>query len=165
MSQEALAKAVGITQSTLAAAESSGHGSRVTPQLAHVCKVNCYWLATGEGLMTAPESWLIADTAEHHVAEAAATYTTVRQVLERLNTLLGTTPPERREALAALLSGWAREGTSSIYPSVVAPLLDGDHQIASDASHPADEHLGGNSKLGELDETTPKQRAPRRRAS
>jgi SOS-response transcriptional repressor LexA len=51
LSQEQLAKRIGMAQSTLAAAESTGHGSRKTPQLAAACGVNAHWLATGEGGM------------------------------------------------------------------------------------------------------------------
>ena len=51
LTQEQLRLKAGIAQSTLAAAEAKGHGSRKTPQLATACGVNAHWLATGEGYM------------------------------------------------------------------------------------------------------------------
>lgn len=49
VSQEALAKSVGITQATLGKAEYHAGGSRYTAQLAKVLGVKPQWLATGEG--------------------------------------------------------------------------------------------------------------------
>jgi len=54
LTQLQLARQVGISQSTLAAAEATGHGSRVTAQLAKALNVNPHWLATGDGPQTAP---------------------------------------------------------------------------------------------------------------
>lgn len=51
LTQPELAAAVPMAQSTLAAAESKGDGSRLTAQIAHTCGVNAYWLATGNGAM------------------------------------------------------------------------------------------------------------------
>lgn len=51
LTQQDLAKAVKMAQSTLATAESKGDGSRLTAQLARACGVSAYWLATGEGPM------------------------------------------------------------------------------------------------------------------
>lgn len=53
LTQPKLAGKVPMAQSTLAAAETSGDGSRLTAQIAHACRVNAYWLATGEGDMLA----------------------------------------------------------------------------------------------------------------
>ena len=53
LTQPELAAKVPMAQSTLAAAETSGDGSRLTAQIAHVCRVSSYWLATGEGDMLA----------------------------------------------------------------------------------------------------------------
>lgn len=54
LKQEELRLRAGIAQSTMSAAENSGHGSRVTVQLAVACGVNPIWLATGEGEMLDP---------------------------------------------------------------------------------------------------------------
>lgn len=51
ITQAKLAKAVGMPQSTLAQAESTGYGSVWTPLLAAELGVNALWLATGEGAM------------------------------------------------------------------------------------------------------------------
>ena len=51
LTQERLALLAKMAQSTLAAAESKGHGSRKAPQLAAACGVNAHWLATGDGKM------------------------------------------------------------------------------------------------------------------
>lgn len=51
--QSELAAKVPMAQSTLASAEASGDGSRLTAQLAHHCGVSAYWLATGAGDMLA----------------------------------------------------------------------------------------------------------------
>lgn len=51
LTQIALAKAAGMSQSALVTAESSGQGSTFTSQLAAACGVRSEWLATGEGTM------------------------------------------------------------------------------------------------------------------
>lgn len=54
LTQEALAKLVGMSQSTLGELEYTGQGSSFTPQIAAACGVRAEWLATGEGDMVAP---------------------------------------------------------------------------------------------------------------
>lgn len=49
-SQEQLAKAAGIAQSTLTEAENKGQGSAAVTKLARALGVDAHWLATGEGL-------------------------------------------------------------------------------------------------------------------
>ena len=51
LTQGALAKQVGMSQSAYSEAEKSGLGSAFTPQIAKACGVNVDWLATGEGEM------------------------------------------------------------------------------------------------------------------
>lgn len=51
MTQHALAKAVGMSQSAYAGAETTGQGSSYTSQLAAACGVRAEWLATGAGKM------------------------------------------------------------------------------------------------------------------
>jgi len=51
LTQPALAKAVGMSQSTLAEAEKTGQGSSYTTQIAKICDVDSDWLATGNGEM------------------------------------------------------------------------------------------------------------------
>lgn len=54
LSQVELAKRVQLSQSTIAAAERTGHGSRQTPQIAHALGVDAHWLATGDGTNDKP---------------------------------------------------------------------------------------------------------------
>jgi SOS-response transcriptional repressor LexA len=49
LTQEQLAKAVGISQGSLSEMENEGLSSTYTVQIAHVCGVNAKWLATGVG--------------------------------------------------------------------------------------------------------------------
>lgn len=51
MTQAALAKKVGIGQSTIAELEKTGSGSSHVPAIAAVLKCSALWLATGEGSM------------------------------------------------------------------------------------------------------------------
>lgn len=51
LTQVQLAKAVGVSQSSIGEAEKKGLGSSYTPQIAVVCGVDAHWLATGEGQM------------------------------------------------------------------------------------------------------------------
>lgn len=48
LTQQQLAKAVGMAQSTLTEAETTASGSSFTPQLAAACGVRAEWLATGK---------------------------------------------------------------------------------------------------------------------
>lgn len=76
LTQEDLCKRIGMAQSTLAAAENTGHGSRMTVQLAVACGVNPIWLAMGDGEMldplivrpVKPAAPSIAVTLEHALA-------------------------------------------------------------------------------------------------
>jgi transcriptional regulator with XRE-family HTH domain len=56
LTQHALAKAVGMSQSAYAGAETTGQGSTYTSQLAAVCGVRAKWLETGEGEMLGSET-------------------------------------------------------------------------------------------------------------
>lgn len=51
LSQDALARKVGISQGTVSEMESVAHASTFTAQIAAACKVDAHWLATGEGGM------------------------------------------------------------------------------------------------------------------
>ena len=67
LTQDELAEAVGLAQSTIAAAETFGAGSRKTAKIAEVCKVRASWLADGDGAMTETSPGL----EEAHAASAA----------------------------------------------------------------------------------------------
>lgn len=51
LTQKELAPKVGMSQSNLSELETVAHESGKTAQIAHVCRVDAYWLATGEGDM------------------------------------------------------------------------------------------------------------------
>lgn len=57
LTQHQLAAAVGMPQSTLSEAETTGQSSAYTPQLAKKCGVDAEWLATGEGQMVSSTAW------------------------------------------------------------------------------------------------------------
>lgn len=58
LTQKEVCEKLGIRQSTLGDIETKNEGSNYTAQLAHLYKVDAYWLATGEGEMeTEAESW------------------------------------------------------------------------------------------------------------
>lgn len=109
LTQEQVAKKVGMAQSTLAEAEISGKRSGYVPQLAELYRVNANWLATGKGKFQPPttsedHSQIISissqpnaplvDTSEAKiVAESMASYklTTARErYIEQINEVLKT---------------------------------------------------------------------------
>lgn len=58
LTQKDVCLKLGIRQSTLGDIETKSEGSTYTAQLAHLYKVDAYWLATGIGKMeTEAESW------------------------------------------------------------------------------------------------------------
>lgn len=83
LTQEALAKAVGISQQAIQKMESGqASSSRKSTQIAVACGVRPEWLATGEGEMVADNGSVIAQTLESQAAryqrekmELAATFT------------------------------------------------------------------------------------------
>lgn len=111
LTQTELASKIPMAQSTLAAAETSGDGSRVIAQLAHHCGVNAYWLATGEGEM------LDGVTA----APAAAPLTAAEALPVVLDALLAT-DEGKREELAQMLGWFLRTGAPT-YRTRVTELL------------------------------------------
>ena len=87
LTQEELRLRVGIAQSTMSAAENSGHGSRVTVQLAIACGVNPIWLATGEGDMLDPLTVRAVDRQAPAAPSPAAALQTLTETLSRLTGL------------------------------------------------------------------------------
>jgi len=57
LTQHQLADAVGMPQSTLSEAETTGQSSAYTPMLAKKCGVDAEWLATGRGAMVSASVW------------------------------------------------------------------------------------------------------------
>lgn len=115
LTQDELCALVPMAQSTLAAAESTGHGSRMTAQLAHHCGVNAYWLATGEGDML--------DGVTHIAAESRARYhvpLSIESTVSRLAEFVHAHGVVRRSTLADLLARFARDPDD---PSLQAELV------------------------------------------
>lgn len=101
LTQHALAKAVGMSQSAYAGAETTGQGSTYTSQLAAVCGVRSEWLATGEGAMLSTAA-----------PEAKDTRPEPDQVMDALRVLaesLGAADKVTRSAVAPMLSILALE--------------------------------------------------------
>jgi transcriptional regulator with XRE-family HTH domain len=97
LTQTAIAKAVGMSQSAYAEAESTGLSSTFTAQLAAACGVNPNWLATGEGSM-------LANT-EHARPEADQ----LADALAVLTRALQKADEDARISLEPLLASMARE--------------------------------------------------------
>lgn len=96
MSQTALAKAAGMSQSAYGQAETTGSGSSFTSQLAEVCGVRAQWLATGEGPMLPKE-----DGDEISAAER------IQSALDVLSKVLLEADEDTRIAVGELLSTMA----------------------------------------------------------
>lgn len=94
LTQDQLAARVPMAQSTLAAAESSGTGSRKTAQIAHHCGVNAFWLATGKGEMLA--------------AASASTSSGLAQALQAALNALASVPKAQQGELLERLGMWVR---------------------------------------------------------
>lgn len=99
LTQTALAKAVGMSQSAYAGAETTGQGSTYTSQLAAACGVRPEWLATGAGPM-------VGETETHTTRpEPDALSAALRTLADTLRTA----DKETRLAVAPLLSMLATE--------------------------------------------------------
>ena len=101
LTQHAVAKAVGMSQSAYAGAETTGQGSTYTSQLAAVCGVNAEWLATGDGDMLGSD----ALSAQQTPAEPDRIRGALRILADSLRSADRTT----RTAVAPLLSLLASE--------------------------------------------------------
>lgn len=92
LTQKQLAPQVGMSQSNLSELETVAHGSSKTAQIAQICGVNPYWLATGEGEMLAPTVVVTATGTAHGLARVVGEG---RAVVTR--------PPDLAEALPVVL--------------------------------------------------------------
>jgi transcriptional regulator with XRE-family HTH domain len=105
LTQTALSKSVGMSQSAYASAETNGQGSTYTSQLAAACGVRAEWLATGQGPM-------IAKAASHAVSAAAAAVNEPPDVMQALTVLAGALSKldkPTREGVAGMLAMLAKE--------------------------------------------------------
>ena len=110
LTQQQLAAAVQISQSTLATAEKKGHGSRKCPQLAQACGVNPNWLATGEGEMVGdtPPPKKCGDLGE---------------MLGRLGAELASMPEARRAEVADLMRAWVLSSGRPSYGALIQEAI------------------------------------------
>lgn len=118
LTQEQLAKRAGLAQSTLAAAESVGHGSRRTAQLAAACGVNPHWLATGEGAMleTGPRMSMAEPAPAYAIDRPAA-------LVAQLGHMLQSHSAQRRSTLGGILARFAEAPENAELAAELALLI------------------------------------------
>ena len=104
LTQAELAARVAMSQSTLAAAEAAGAGSRKTPQLAAACSVNAHWLATGEGQM---QDGIVPGVAVPNTVYRVLEIDTAAATVARLADLLRSHTHTRQRTLADMLHRFA----------------------------------------------------------
>lgn len=147
MTQTALAKAAGMSQSAYQEAETTGLSSTYTAQLAEACGVSPQWLATGEGSMLAG------------AAESAPESARISGALDVLTKALIKADKNTRIALEPLLASMANEPEDAAKKSqLILRLLvtERDAQHAPHDDHPAAGRSGaliGGSAFRQLGET------------
>ena len=137
LTQTALAKAVGMSQSAFAEAEIKGLGSTYTSQLASQCRVSAHWLATGEGSMTGPSEQTRPEADQ--LADA----------LEVLTRALRKTDKDTRLALEPLFASMAKEPEGAGKKSqLILTLLVTNHTPTDESHDDNPSHISG--ELGSL---------------
>ncbi|MEY2892673.1 MAG: hypothetical protein RJA98_2581 [Pseudomonadota bacterium] len=101
--QDQLAELSGIAQSTIAAAERGGAGSRKTATLAKLCGVDAYWLETGEGTPN-PQGLAIAEPSAIYLAPTRAAKPNLGMTILQLAQFLSDVSDIARLGIAPLLS-------------------------------------------------------------
>ncbi|MBN8493226.1 MAG: helix-turn-helix transcriptional regulator [Burkholderiales bacterium] len=120
LTQDELAAAADMAQSTLAHAEKHGHGSRKTPQLAAACGVNAHWLATGEGQMLAPASHTAATPiAQYRVQKTLS----ADDLIEALGAVLARLGPQRQVVVSMVLAKFATDPKNDAMAAELVQLL------------------------------------------
>lgn len=138
LTQTALAKAVGMSQSAFAEAETKGLGSTYTSQLASHCGVSAHWLATGEGSMTGPS--------ERTRPEADQ----LADALQVLTRALRKADKNARIALEPLLASMAKEPEDAGNKShLILKLLVTKDDGIDGSHHDRPGHISG--ELGSID--------------
>ena len=119
LTQEALARKVGMAQSTLAAAETKGAGSRKTTQLAAACGVNANWLASGEGPM------LSSPGAEDEKATyIVQPHNAAVEPIQKLRRLLSAHTSSRQRTISDVLARFAQDPDNLELAHELSLLLD-----------------------------------------
>jgi transcriptional regulator with XRE-family HTH domain len=147
LTQTAIAKLVGMSQSGYAEAETTGLTSTYTAQLAAACGISAQWLATGEGSM-------LSDGAnpKPEMEQLAAALGVLTKALQKAD-------KNTRLALEPLLSSMAKEPEDAAQKSqLILRLLVTDHQAdeAAHHHHPTAKRSGvliGGSAFRQLGET------------
>jgi transcriptional regulator with XRE-family HTH domain len=138
LTQVALAKAAGMSQSTLQEAETTGLKSTYTAQLAAACGVSPQWLATGEGAML------------RGTAEPRPETDQLADALEVLTKALQKSDKNARIAVEPLLSSMAKEPEEAGQKSrLILRLLITDTVRDAPAENDRPGHISGD--LGILD--------------
>jgi transcriptional regulator with XRE-family HTH domain len=140
MSQTALAKAVGMSQSAYGQAETTGSGSSFTSQLAEVCGVRAHWLATGEGPMLVK-----SDGAEISAAER------IQSALDVLSKVLLEADEDTRIAVGELLSTMATSPATVKNKSRLILKL-----LVTSADNPPVSPQDGNAPTSHISVTIPR---------
>lgn len=137
MSQTALAKAVGMSQSAYGQAETTGSGSSFTSQLAEVCGVRAQWLATGDGPMLAK-----VDGDDISAAER------IQSALDVLSKVLLEADEDTRIAVGELLATMATSPTTVKNKSAVILKL-----LVTSADNPPVSPQDGNAPSSHFSKT------------
>jgi transcriptional regulator with XRE-family HTH domain len=103
MTQDSLARAVGMSQGTLAETEKQASSSTFIAQIAWATGVNAYWLATGEGAMLPPDQTAIDADQRKQIDGHAA----MRMAISVLGTLLLDMDSESRKLAGHLMAEMA----------------------------------------------------------
>ena len=129
LTQAELSKKTGIPQSTISTAEREGHGSGETPVYARACGVNVMWLAKGNGEMLDFEP--NQPLASGFIAHSAIDIHSIRQgqpaaheVVEALVALMSAIEPGRRDSVATLASGLARNPSDTLLADLLVKILE-----------------------------------------
>lgn len=118
LSQPKLARALGVTQSTIGSAESTGKSSTLTSQIAKICGVDAHWLATGRGSMLPPDA--PPKLRVLHTSEPVKQFLSQRPGFTHLDRLLQAVSPIMRPERMS----WEQVAMGSLPPLFTLELSD-----------------------------------------
>lgn len=156
LSQGALAKAVGMAQSTLAEAERGAHGSAKTTLIAARTGVDAHWLATGQGVMLPAIRHLSDDSGTYQLERTKPAnaptplnpHQGIYQVIMSLGALLSEQNHLSRISIAPLLQRLAEhpEETEDIARQVQRSLTNGGNVPPASSNFPTQSVSEGRGK-------------------
>lgn len=129
LTQVDLAKKAGMAQSTITAAETTGAGSRKTPQLAAICGVSAHWLATGEGDMSAGQLYDPETGTDAALAASIQPAATLGAIATQLAASLAGLHQSRRKIVGNIIADLIESGPN-------AELAQSIDQLAPDVTLP-----------------------------